>query len=534
MLLRHAVGSKTPKQAMVQSVLLGCAAIGVAAEPALSASGDSVVELNAVDGSAVIKGQLLEVSHGSYVVKTTLGTLRIGIEDAECIGASCPTLDRFDSDFAVKSSSVELNAAMQTLLSSYADQLEAGYEILSTGESQSEVAIVDEASNRRLASIDLGLNDPNQDIDPSDLLVFAKHSEADNAAGDGEIIIALDGVALIVHQDSAIDVLNARAVASVFACEDDDVEGLTASDRPSNIFVSPRDSDTYAAFKAAALDPFGVELCDDAVHLSSDDDVAAAVANNRDAIGLVSLSHVNDAKSVPIAECNLVHEPSMFAVKAGDYPLARRILLKAPAFEESSGAVQRFIDFALSDVGQDSLEEQGLIGLNLDSTHRYPSRYRLARIEAATNSFEDTYVVGRLLDLIQDAVRLSATFHFTSGAGDVGESHRLQDRAQRDLTRVISYLQSSAPLGTEVLVLGFADASGDYGLNLDLSRQRAQSVADKLASLGVPISAVEGFGEEAPVACNSDKAGRAQNRRVEIWLRFPEKLQSSNGTRITM
>jgi chemotaxis protein MotB len=52
--------------------------------------------------------------------------------------------------------------------------------------------------------------------------------------------------------------------------------------------------------------------------------------------------------------------------------------------------------------------------------------------------------------------------------------------------------------------------------NLELSKARAQSVANELAAGGVPPSmiAVMGFGEADPVAPNDTPAGRAKNRRV--------------------
>ncbi|BCA81030.1 OmpA family protein [Desulfuromonas sp. AOP6] len=58
--------------------------------------------------------------------------------------------------------------------------------------------------------------------------------------------------------------------------------------------------------------------------------------------------------------------------------------------------------------------------------------------------------------------------------------------------------------------------------NFELSEARAQSVADYLLSiLDVPEEAtvlVEGLGDTLPVTDNSSEEGRAQNRRVEIWI----------------
>jgi outer membrane protein OmpA-like peptidoglycan-associated protein len=68
------------------------------------------------------------------------------------------------------------------------------------------------------------------------------------------------------------------------------------------------------------------------------------------------------------------------------------------------------------------------------------------------------------------------------------------------------------------LIEGHTDAKGDRQVNLELSRRRAEAVADYLASLGVGRDRLEvqGFGPDRPLAGRppSDEA----NRRVEAAL----------------
>lgn len=67
---------------------------------------------------------------------------------------------------------------------------------------------------------------------------------------------------------------------------------------------------------------------------------------------------------------------------------------------------------------------------------------------------------------------------------------------------------------------GHTDSNGQADYNQQLSRQRAQSVADVLVSVGMPPANLDirGRGEEAPVADNGSAAGRAENRRVAIII----------------
>lgn len=69
-------------------------------------------------------------------------------------------------------------------------------------------------------------------------------------------------------------------------------------------------------------------------------------------------------------------------------------------------------------------------------------------------------------------------------------------------------------------VMGHTDSTGSDSYNLDLSRRRAESVANYLTSRGVSRARIEtvGYGEQYPRADNSTEQGRALNRRVEIRI----------------
>jgi len=76
---------------------------------------------------------------------------------------------------------------------------------------------------------------------------------------------------------------------------------------------------------------------------------------------------------------------------------------------------------------------------------------------------------------------------------------------------------------TRLTIVGHTDSTGSDAINNPLSVDRAQSVRDYLAGKGVSPTRVQtaGHGEREPIADNSTDAGRARNRRVEIYLREP-------------
>lgn len=76
---------------------------------------------------------------------------------------------------------------------------------------------------------------------------------------------------------------------------------------------------------------------------------------------------------------------------------------------------------------------------------------------------------------------------------------------------------------TTVRIIGYTDSTGTAAVNEPLSVRRAASTRDYLTARGVAINriAIDGRGSREPVADNSTPAGRAKNRRVEIFVAEP-------------
>jgi outer membrane protein OmpA-like peptidoglycan-associated protein len=73
---------------------------------------------------------------------------------------------------------------------------------------------------------------------------------------------------------------------------------------------------------------------------------------------------------------------------------------------------------------------------------------------------------------------------------------------------------------TEVRIIGHTDSTGSDAVNDPLSLQRANSARDYLSVRGVDSRRIltAGRGSREPIAENNSEAGRAKNRRVEIYL----------------
>ncbi|MFL6274457.1 MAG: OmpA family protein [Blastocatellia bacterium] len=110
------------------------------------------------------------------------------------------------------------------------------------------------------------------------------------------------------------------------------------------------------------------------------------------------------------------------------------------------------------------------------------------------------------------------------------DSYQLTPDAKAALDQLASQIKDRANFVLEIE--GFADATGSDQYNNQLTQKRANAVQRYLAEqYNIPLFRMRilGFGEVRPVADNTTRAGRAQNRRVEI--RLLTRSISGEGTR---
>lgn len=94
---------------------------------------------------------------------------------------------------------------------------------------------------------------------------------------------------------------------------------------------------------------------------------------------------------------------------------------------------------------------------------------------------------------------------------------------QPGLRPVLDQFAQGLDATTVVRIVGHTDSTGSDAINDPLSLERARTVSNYLQDRGVPASRLEiaGRGSREPAADNITPEGRAQNRRVEIFLREP-------------
>jgi outer membrane protein OmpA-like peptidoglycan-associated protein len=94
----------------------------------------------------------------------------------------------------------------------------------------------------------------------------------------------------------------------------------------------------------------------------------------------------------------------------------------------------------------------------------------------------------------------------------------LSPAADKSVEKLAEFLKKYP--NRNVLIEGHTDSVGKDDYNLTLSRKRADSVKYKLMGDGIEADRITtvGYGKKFPLASNDTKAGKAQNRRVEVII----------------
>jgi outer membrane protein OmpA-like peptidoglycan-associated protein len=93
-----------------------------------------------------------------------------------------------------------------------------------------------------------------------------------------------------------------------------------------------------------------------------------------------------------------------------------------------------------------------------------------------------------------------------------------------EMRNVLDHFAQGLGPTMQIRVIGHTDSTGPDSVNDPLSQERAAAVRRYLEDHGISGNRIEavGRGEHEPIADNNTDAGRARNRRVEIFLREPQ------------
>lgn len=142
-------------------------------------------------------------------------------------------------------------------------------------------------------------------------------------------------------------------------------------------------------------------------------------------------------------------------------------------------------------------------------------------------------IEGAKVETVTDANNLQAIkVTFDNGILFATNSSELTPASRSALLKFVHSLKNSPD--TDITIYGHTDNTGSRAVNERISKERAEAVANFLVGNGISRSRIttEGLAYDQPVADNSTAEGRAQNRRVEVYITANEDMikKAENGT----
>lgn len=309
-----------------------------------------------------------------------------------------------------------------------------------------------------------------------------------------EIVLALDGLAIIVPTSNSMQTISLIDVQRLFSGQIVNWNQLGQGHQPVSLFARDERSGTWDSFRQVVLAE--LPLAPGAKRFESTAELAAAVAADRGGVGFVGLTGVAGVRALPVSHGGDALPPSAQEVAVEDYPLSRRLYLYVP--EKPAPLAAALLEFARSDEAQIIVERIGFVSQRIRA---YQPTMRAGSSEAYRS-------------LVEGAVRLSVNFRFNPA------SAALDNKAQQDVDRLREFMRQPAQRNMGLILVGFADGAEVMPVQAEqLSSERADQVAAALLANHIPVEKVRGVGDTAPVAPRSSALGPVRNRRVEVWMR---------------
>ena len=498
-------------------------------------------------GGFRIVGELKSYDGKKYtIINPSFGRMEVDGSRFDCVSSECPTgpvkaavspaslFGRSKAEFEIAGSNTIGSQLMPLIIKAYGSKLKLNVTQVPQPDPLDLVFNFADGNGRELAAITLRRHGSSTSFRALQAKTAAigmssrpiKDAEAGrlNAAGLGnmrsvshEHVIGLDGLVIITAADNPAISMSLDDVGKVFSGQITDWSQLGYPPGEIKVYAPGPDSGTWESFNTLVLKPRNLELVSTTKRTGNHAEQSDMVAGDPLGIGVVGLAYQRSAKALNMeTTCGLITPPSVFSIKTEEYPLSRRLYLYSPGKPKEPLAAG-LLDFALSAEAQPAIKDADFI----DRAAEFISfGEQGSRVAYALNAPQGDFDLGLMRTFLTDlkgADRLTYTFRFNTA------SFFLDNQSQQNV-RLLSELMTSDKLRDKsVKLIGFADSGGAFQTNLTLSLARAEAVRTAIVRAGkgkIEPSRllVKGYGELAPVACNDNSAGKAFNRRVEVWV----------------
>lgn len=180
-------------------------------------------------------------------------------------------------------------------------------------------------------------------------------TQAEKDSGLKEIVIAIDGIVVIVNKDNGVSNLSKAQISDIFAGIVTNWKDVGGKDAPITVVTREAASGTRTAFQELVMGK--VNITEMAVTQGSTGGISQTVSGNKNAIGYVSFGSLDDTvKAVNVDGVT----PSVATIKDKSYKIQRPFLYVTKG-EVTDPVAKAFIEYTQSKEGQNILAAGNLV-----------------------------------------------------------------------------------------------------------------------------------------------------------------------------
>lgn len=169
-------------------------------------------------------------------------------------------------------------------------------------------------------------------------------------------VVALDGLAIIVHPSNKVAKMTMRQVKDVYLGKISNWKQLGGPDRDIVVISRDTNSGTYETFEKLVMNKD--KIVKSAEYVGSNGAVRQRVQSTPAAIGYVGLGFID--KTVKDLVINGV-EPTAQTIQTGRYPIARPLFMYTNQYPKLGSPLFQFVTIYLTKDGQEMIEDIGFV-----------------------------------------------------------------------------------------------------------------------------------------------------------------------------
>ncbi len=172
-----------------------------------------------------------------------------------------------------------------------------------------------------------------------------------------ENILAKDGVALVLHPSNPVSDLSLEQIRAIYTGSITNWNEVGGPDRQIHVVAREEGSGTREAFQLLVMNY--QLITSSAILQTSNGSMRVTVAGDEYSIGFLSFGYIDDTiKAISVGGI----APTVANAKNESYPIVRPLLLLTKS--QPKGIVKDFIDYCLSQAGQDVIEQEGYLRIS--------------------------------------------------------------------------------------------------------------------------------------------------------------------------